>query len=85
MALMVQLQDARQLYEGVWKAQLSLYEIRFLDARPECSGPFHVLLLTEPPTFDKEKRNLSFSLSSVRLLNAGTSDSAIFIMGTILL
>ena len=79
MALMVHIHDARQLDEGIWKARLSPSEIRFLDPKAENAGPFSVLLLTENPTFDREGRSLSFSPSGVKLLNAGTSDTAILI------
>lgn len=79
MALMVQIHEARQLDEGVWKARLSPSEIRFLDPKAENSGPFSILLLTESPTFDRENRSLSFNPSGVKLLNAGTSDTAILI------
>ena len=49
MALMVQIHEARQLDEGIWKARLSPSEIRFLDPKAENVGPFSVLLLTEKP------------------------------------
>ncbi len=79
MALMVQIHDARQIDEGIWKARLSPSEIRFLDPKAENTGPFSVLLLTEKPAFDRESRSLSFNPSGVKLLNAGTSDTAILI------
>lgn len=79
MALMVQIQDARQLDDGIWKARLSPSEIRFLDPKAENAGPFSILLLTENPAFDPETRSLSFDPSGVKLLNAGTSDTAILI------
>ena len=79
MALIVQIHDARQLDEGIWKARLSPSEIRFLDPKAENAGPFSVLLLTENPAFDREGRSLSFNPSGVKLLNAGTSDTAILI------
>lgn len=79
MALVVQIHDARQLDEGIWKARLSPSEIRFLDPKAENAGPFSVLLLTENPAFDREGRSLSFNPSGVKLLNAGTSDTAILI------
>lgn len=79
MALMVQIHDARQLDEGIWKARLSPSEIRFLDPKAENAGPFSILLLVETPTFDRENRSLSFNPSGVKLLNAGTSDTAILI------
>lgn len=79
MALSVQIHEARQLDEGVWKARLSPSEIRFLDPKAENAGPFSVLLLTENPAFDRESRSLSFNPAGVKLLNAGTSDTAILI------
>lgn len=79
MALMVQIHEASQLDEGVWKARLSPSEIRFLDPKAENSGPFSILLLTERPAFDRDKRSLSFNPAGVKLLNAGTSDTAILI------
>lgn len=83
MALMVQIHDARQLDEGIWKARLSPSEIRFLDPKAENAGPFSILLLTENPAFDRESRSLSFNPSGVKLLNAGTSDTAILIGATV--
>jgi len=79
MALLVQIHEAHQLDEGVWKARLSPSEIRFLDPKAENAGPFSVLLLTENPAFDRESRSLSFNPAGVKLLNAGTSDTAILI------
>jgi hypothetical protein len=79
MALLVQIHEARQLDEGVWKARLSPSEIRFLDPKAENAGPLSVLLLTENPAFDRESRSLSFNPAGVKLLNAGTSDTAILI------
>ena len=79
MALMVQIHEARQLDEGIWKARLSPSEIRFLDPKAENVGPFSVLLLTEKPAFDRKSHALSFNPSGVKLLNAGTSDIAILI------
>ncbi len=79
MALMIQIHEARQLDEGIWKARLSPSEIRFLDPKAESAGPFSVLLLTESPVFDRESASLSFNPSGVKLLNAGTSDTAIFV------
>ena len=79
MALMVQIHEARQLDEGVWKARLSPSEIRFLDPKAENAGPFSILLLTENPAFDRESGSVSFNPSGVKLLNAGTSDTAILI------
>jgi len=79
MPLMVKIHEARQLDEGIWKARLSPSEIRFLDPKAENAGPFSIMLLTENPAFDRESRSLSFNPSGVKLLNAGTSDTAIFI------
>lgn len=79
MALMVQIRDARQLDDGIWKARLSPSEIRFLDPKAENVGPCSILLLNEAPAFDRESRALSFDPSAVKLLNAGTSDTAILI------
>jgi len=79
MGLTIQVHEARQLDEGVWKARLSPTEIRFLDSKAETAGPFSVLLLTENPVFDREGRSLSFNPSNVKLLNAGTSDTAILV------
>lgn len=82
MALMVQIHEARQLDDGIWKARLSPSEIRFLDPKADNAGPFSILLLTETPAFDRESRSLSFNPAGVKLLNAGTSDTAILI-GTV--
>src|SRR5262249_14441354 len=82
MGLMVQIHEARQLDEGIWRARLSPSEIRFLDPKAVNAGPFSILLLTENPAFDRHSRSISFNPSSVRLLNAGTSDTAILI-GTV--
>jgi len=79
MGLMVQIHEARQLDDDVWKARLSPSELRFLDPKAENAGPLSILLLTEDPSFDREARCLSFNPSTVKLLNAGTSDTAILV------
>jgi hypothetical protein len=80
---MVQIHDARQLDEGIWKARLSPSELRFFDGKAENIGPFSILLLAESPTFDRESHSLSFNPSKVKLLNAGTSDTTILIAATL--
>jgi hypothetical protein len=82
MTLIVQIPEALQLDEGIWKARLSPSEARFLDAKSLTAGPLSVLLVSEAPRFDPKTGSLSFDLAAAKLLNAGTSDTAILIAAT---
>jgi hypothetical protein len=81
MALMFHIEDATQLDENVWRAQLSPSELRLLDPRAETSGAITILLLSGEPRFDSEKKSLAFDPSKAKLLNAGTSAKAIVVGG----
>lgn len=81
MALMFQIEGATRLDEGVWKARLSPAEVRLLDPRAESAGAITVLLLSDEPGFDIKRKQLSFDPSKAKLLNAGTSDTAILVGG----
>jgi len=83
MGLMFRIHDAKQLDEGVWKVRLSPSEVRLLNAKPEAVGVVSVLLLTDPPVFDRDNRSLSFNPAGAKLLAAGSSETAIVIGGPI--
>ncbi len=79
MGLTLQVDEARQLDKGIWKARLPASEIRFLGPSLEKVGALSIVLLAEDPVFDPQNCSLSFRLASVQLLNMGTSDSAILL------
>jgi hypothetical protein len=79
MGLMFQIHDAKQLDEGVWKVRLSSTEVRLLDAKPETTGSVSILLLTDIPVFDRDRRSLSFNPMTAKLLTAGSTETAIVI------
>jgi hypothetical protein len=81
MPLLFQIEGATRLDVGVWKARLSPADLRLLDPRAESNGAITVLLLSDDPRFDVEKKQLSFDPSKVKLLNVGTSDTAILVGG----
>lgn len=79
MAMMISVRGVRQLDSSIWKVQLSPQEVRFLSAKPFSYGEFSILLLSEPPHFDKEKDILQFAPSNVNVLNIGASADTIII------
>jgi len=75
------IEGATCLDEGVWKARLSPAEVRLLDPRAVSAGAITVLLLSDEPRFDLEKKQLSFDPSKAKLLNVGTTDTTILVGG----
>ena len=79
MALLFQIEGATLLDHGVWKARLSPSEIRLLEPATKSVGDFTVLLLIDEPRIDPESHLLSFDPSKARVLNAGSSGTAILL------
>jgi hypothetical protein len=79
MALLFQIAGATRLDDHVWKALLSPAEARLLGPNAPSAGATTVVLLADEATFDAGRRQLAFDPAKARLLNAGTSDSAILI------
>lgn len=79
MALLFQIEGATRLDDRVWKARLSPAEVRLLGPNAQASGDTTVLLLSEGAKFDAARGHLAFDPTKAKLLNAGTSDSAILI------
>ena len=79
MALLFQIEGATQLDDRVWKARLSPAEVRLLGPNAQTAGDATVLLLFEGMRFDATQGRLAFDPTKAKLLNAGTSDNAIFI------
>jgi hypothetical protein len=79
MALLFQIEGATRLDDRVWKARLSPAEVRLLGPNAQVSGDTTVLLLSEGVKFDAARGHLAFDPTKAKLLNAGTSDSAILI------
>lgn len=76
---MLQISDVRELQEGYWATKLTPSEVQFLDRTGVDTEPLSILLLTESPTFDRERGTLSFRASAAHLSKAGTSDAAILV------
>ena len=81
MALLFQIEGATRLDDRVWKARLSPAEVRLLGPNAQTAGDTTVLLLSEGMRFDATRGQLAFDPTKAKLLNAGTSDYAIFIGG----
>ncbi len=79
MSLFFSVAGASRLDDRVWKASLSPAEISALGLSAQSAGDTTVLLLSEPPKFDVAKGELTFQPKSLKLLNAGTSNTAIFV------
>jgi hypothetical protein len=79
MPLFFQIEGATCLDDRVWKARLSPAEVRLLGPNVQIAGDTTVLLLSEDVKFDASRGQLAFDPTKARLLNAGTSDSAILI------
>lgn len=79
MALVVQLDGAKALDDGIWKANLSPAEVRLLGMSASAAGEKTVVLLDGLPKFERAESRLVFDPAAARLLIAGSSSEAIFI------
>lgn len=79
MAMSITIPNVSSLDAGVWKAKLPPDDLRFLGASATRLGPISVLLLLDTPSFDGTKSTLNFSPTNARVLNLGSTDSAIIL------
>jgi len=73
------IQHVSSLDPGVWKANLPPDDLRFLGGSATRLGPVSVLLLLDAPSFDRATSTLSFSPATARVLNLGSTNSAIIL------
>ena len=79
MAISLTIPNVSSLDLGVWKAKLPPDDLRFLGGGATRLGPVSVLLLLDAPSFDRTTSTLSFSPANARVLNLGTTNSAIIL------
>ncbi len=79
MAMSLTIPNVSSLDPGVWKAKLPPDDLRFLGGSATRLGPVSVLLLLDAPSFDRTTSTLSFSPANARVLNLGSTNSAIIL------
>jgi hypothetical protein len=79
MAMSITIPNVSSLDPGVWKARLPPDDLRFLGATATRLGPVSVLLLLDAPSFNRTTSTLNFSPTNARVLNLGSTDSAIIL------
>jgi hypothetical protein len=77
--LSVSIRDVEPIDPGVWKVRLEPADVQFLGSTDSRVGPVSVVLLSQTAVFDKENFVLTFNPSGARLLNLGTTESALII------
>ena len=79
MSMSLTIANVNALDSGVWKAMLPPDDLRFLGGNATRLGPVSVLLLLDAPSFDRSTCTLSFSPANARVLNVGSTNSAIIL------
>lgn len=79
MAISLTIPNVSVLDSGVWKAKLSPDDLRFLGGNATRLGPVSVLLLLDDVSFDRASSQLSFNPAQARVLNLGSTDSAVIL------
>jgi hypothetical protein len=74
--------SVKQLSAGLWKAAMSPAHARMLAANPNSVGSVSVLMLTAEPIFDARAKTLSFTPESAHVLNIGSTDDAVVVLGS---
>lgn len=79
MALRISIEKAEHLSEGIWKARLSLEELRFLSALDPIQLGDVSVLLTLDPDIDEDTGEVRLDPSGVQVLHIGESNESILI------
>src|SRR5213080_1075491 len=79
MAMSLTIPNVIVLDPGVWRAKLPPDDLRFLGGNATRLGPVSVLLLLDAASFDRTSSTLSFSPTNARVLNLGSTDSAVIL------
>jgi hypothetical protein len=79
MAMSLTIPNVSALDPGVWKAKLPPDDLVFLGGNATRLGPVSVLLLLDSASFDHASSTLSFRPTNARLLNLGSTDSAVIL------
>jgi hypothetical protein len=79
MAMSLTIPNVSPLDPGVWKAKLPPDDLRFLGGNATRLGPVSVLLLLDSASFDHASSTLSFSPTTARVLNLGSTDNAVIL------
>ena len=74
-----QARNARQLDEGIWRAELTPLEVQFIDPQDVTDAEASVVLCSEPPEFDPEQRTLRVQWGKARVVVIGRTDRMIVV------
>lgn len=74
-----QARNARQLDEGIWRAELTPLELQFIDPQDVTDAEVSVVLCIEPPEFDPEQRTLRVRWGAARVVVIGKTDRVIVV------
>ena len=78
MPVMVVVEEAQELTEGVWVGSLPPHEVQRIDNPQLVKGPSSVLFVGEG-NYDKNNKSLSFDIAEAKVANEGTSHRTIVI------
>ena len=76
-----QARNARQLDDGVWRAELTPLELQFIDPQDVTEAEVSVVLCGAPPEFDAEQRTLRIQWGKARVLVIGEADRVVVVHG----
>ena len=74
-----QARNARQLDDGIWRAELSPLEVQLLDPSEVPEAEVSVVLCGEPPEFDSELRTLRVRWGDARVVVMGRTDALVVV------
>jgi hypothetical protein len=75
------IRGASSVAPGLWTAKLEPSHVRLVGGNAPCVGSVSVLLLTESPRYNPDAEALCFGPKGVRVLNVGTTESAVLVLG----
>lgn len=76
-----QARNARQVDDGIWRAELTPLELQFIDPQEVTEADMSVVLCGEPPEFDAEQRTLRIQWGKARVLVIGETDRVVVVHG----
>ena len=74
-----QARNARQLDDGIWRAELTPLELQFIDPQDVTDAEVSVVLCSEPPEFDSEQRTLRVRWGDARVVVIGRTDGVVVV------
>lgn len=79
MGLKITIDDALMLDSAVWRSILKPGEVKTFGDCSSRKGPYSVILVEKGLNYDEYSQSLSFDLSTVKLLNIGSTDQLIIL------